>query len=386
MNGYHHQVWLRRFDRLAGIARAQHLSYMFGEENGVLRSLSKIDLPGRLSPVLPIWAGEAVTALICLAVTGVTRVVMDAVAPGIAPFVLIFPACLIATLVGGWRPGLGTLAAAGLAAWAYVIPPRGLIWKGEAQPANLIAIVLTSLVVIAAAQIFRATAMRDADDGRAKLAERDLMLRELEHRTKNNFQTVAALLGMQLRRASNEPARMALGDALRRVTSISQAQRNLYVAADDPQAVDMAVYLRDLCANLAEALFLGELVRLECKVEAGALERDRAVAVGLIVNELVTNAAKHAFDEGAIGLIRVAFSREATGYRLTVEDDGRGLPDDYATRRQGLGRGLVEAFTRQAGGALTIGEGPGARFKVELRPERPPAVVTGGRATAQAGI
>jgi two-component sensor histidine kinase len=376
-------VWLRRFDRLAGIASAQHLSYTSSEENEVLRDLGKIDLPARLAPVLPIWAGEAVTALICLAGTAFIRVLMDMIVPGVAPFVLIFPACLIATLVGGWRPGLATLASAGLAAWAYVIPPRGLIWKGEAQPANLIVILVTSLVVITVAQIFRASAIRGADVDRAKLAERDLMLRELEHRTKNNFQTVAALLGMQLRRASNEPARTALGDALRRVTSISQAQRNLYVAADDPQAVDMAVYLRDLCSNLAEALFLGELVQLECSVDSGALERDRAVAVGLIVNELVTNAAKHAFSDGQVGLIRVGFAREATVYRLTVQDDGRGLPDDFATRRQGLGRGLVEAFTRQAGGTLKVGTGPGARFEVELRPERPPAVVAGGRAAVQ---
>ena len=90
------------------------------------------------------------------------------------------------------------------------------------------------------------------------------------------------------------------------------------------------------------------------------------MAVGLIVNELVTNAAKHAFADGDVGQIRVAFSREGTGYRLTVEDDGKGLPDDYATRRQGLGRGLVEAFTRQAGGSLTVVHGPGARFEVEL--------------------
>ena len=105
---------------------------------------------------------------------------------------------------------------------------------------------------------------------------------------------------------------------------------------------------------------------MQCTVEPGALDRDRAVAVGLIVNELVTNAAKHAFSDGAAGHINVAFGREAHGYRLVVEDDGQGLPTDYATRRHGLGRGLVEAFTRQAGGSLTVGTGPGARFEVDL--------------------
>jgi two-component sensor histidine kinase len=331
-----------------------------------LRSLNTIDLPGRLAPVLPIWAGEAITALICLAATGVTRVALDSVFPGVAPFVLIFPACLIATLVGGWRPGMATLGIAGLVAWAYVIPPRGLIWKGEAQPANLIVILVTGLIVIAAAQTFRTLAARQSDDGQAKIAERDLMLRELEHRTKNNFQTVAALIGLQLRRSPDEPSRRALREALSRVTSISEAHRNLTVAANDTQAVDMAVYLPDLCSSLAEALLLGELVRLECQVDPGALDRDRAVAVGLIVNELVTNAAKHAFADGGHGQIRVAFAREASGYRLTVDDDGMGLPADYATRRHGLGRGLVEAFTRQARGSLKVGEGPGAHFEVEL--------------------
>ena len=216
------------------------------------------------------------------------------------------------------------------------------------------------------AQLFRASSRSEAAHGRAEVAERDLMLRELEHRMKNNFQTVAALLSTQLRRATDEPAREALREALNRVTSISQAHANLYAFGDHTQGVDMAVYLRELCGNLAVALLLGEKVRLKCCVEPGALDRDRAVAIGLIVNELVTNAAKHAFAEGAAGQISVAFEREANGYRLIVEDDGRGLPSDYATRRHGLGRGLVEAFTRQAGGSLKVVEAPGARFEVDL--------------------
>ncbi len=331
-----------------------------------MRSLSKIDLPRRLAPVLPIWAGEAMTVMLCLAAIGLIRVAMDAFVPGVAPFVLIFPACLVATLVGGWRAGAGTLVVAGLAAWAYVIPPRGLIWKGEAQPANLAAIVLAGAIVIVVAQLFRASSRREAAEDKAQLAERDLMLRELEHRMKNNFQTVAALLSTQLRRAADEPSRAALQEALNRVTSISQAHHNLYVAGDHTAGVEMAIYLRDLCCNLAEALLLGEMVRLQCDVQPGALDRDRAIAVGLIVNELVTNAAKHAFADGGGGQIRVAFVREPSGYRLTVEDDGKGLPADFATRRQGLGRGLVEAFTRQAGGQLVVGKGPGARFEVKL--------------------
>jgi two-component sensor histidine kinase len=259
-----------------------------------------------------------------------------------------------------------TLSVAEFWAWYYVIPPKGLIWKGEAQPANLIAIYVAGLMIIGVAQAFRSAITRDADEGEARLAERDLRLRELQHRMTNNFQTVASLLEMQIRRSPDGAARQALREALSRVVSISEAHSSLYAASHDVSAVDMSAYLQDLCANLAEALFLGALVRLECRADAAALDRDRAVALGLIVNELVTNAAKHAFVDGRPGQIRVAFAREGDVYRLVVEDDGKGLPPDFATRRQGLGRGLVEAFTRQAGGSLKVSEGPGARFEVEL--------------------
>ncbi len=331
-----------------------------------MQRLQRIDLAGRLEPVLPIWLAELVTALLCLAAAGLIRMLLDAVIPDVAPFVILFPASLIATLAGGWRAGVVTLSVSELWAWYYVIRPRGFAWKGEAQPANLVTILVAGLIIVAVAQVFRAAARRQADERAAKLAERDLMLRELDHRMKNNFQTVAGLLQMQLRRAADAPAKAALQEALSRVESISAAHRSLYAPGEDVRLVDMGVYLGDLCSSLAEALFLGEVVRLECEAEAGPLDRDRAVAVGLIVNELVTNAAKHAFADGRPGVIRVAFTRSDVGYRLLVEDDGMGLPADFRQRRQGLGRGLVEAFTHQAGGELRIGEGPGARFEVAL--------------------
>lgn len=337
-----------------------------------MQSLSRIDLPTRLEPVMPRWAGETVAALICVAGVGVVRFTIDAAAPGVSPFVLLFPTTLIATLIGGWRAGAATLCFCEFWAWCYEIPPRGLAFKGEAQPANLAAILVAGLVVVALVQAFRASARREADEGGARLAERDLMVRELEHRMRNNFQTVTSLIELQLRRVTDPASRQALSEALGRVMSISEAHRNLYAPTRiDGQGgaaapIDMAVYLKELCANLASALLLGERVRLECRVEPGALERERAVAVGLIVNELVTNAAKHAFADGRGGQIRVAFGRRPQGYRLLVEDDGKGLPPDFATRPQGLGRSLVAAFTRQARGSMKVKEGPGARFELDL--------------------
>jgi two-component sensor histidine kinase len=226
---------------------------------------------------------------------------------------------------------------------------------------------LSGALILFIAHTFRASAKRAGAERAAKLEERELLLRELNHRVTNNFAMVASLLQLQASRAQDSGAKAALAGALNRVMSISQAHRNLY-AGNDMARVDMSVYLEDLCRNLAEALFLGEIVRLECDAFPASMERDRAVAIGLVVNELVTNAAKHAFTETTGGRIEVTFQPEGPGWRLTVKDDGKGLPDDFHTKRNGLGRGLVEAFARQAGGAFSYVEGPGATFVLDLKP------------------
>ena len=118
-----------------------------------MRSLDRIDLPARLAPVMPLWVGELLTALICLAAAAIVRFLIDALSPGVAPFVLLFPAALVATLVGGWRCGAIAFAVAELWAWYYVVPPLGLSFKGEAQPANLLLIFVAGMAVVAAAQV-----------------------------------------------------------------------------------------------------------------------------------------------------------------------------------------------------------------------------------------
>ncbi|HYG26415.1 MAG TPA: sensor histidine kinase, partial [Caulobacteraceae bacterium] len=217
------------------------------------------------------------------------------------------------------------------------------------------------------AHIFRLSALRAARERAAKIEERELMFRELNHRVMNNFSMVASLLQMQASRSTDQAAKDALSSALSRVMSISQAHRNLYASAGDMGRVDMSAYLDELSRNLAEALFLGDIVALECEAHPAYMDRDRAVAIGLVVNELVTNAAKHAFTDGAGGAIRVTLEPSETGWRLTVADDGKGLPADFQKTR-GLGRGLVEAFARQAGGTLSVHSGAGATFVLDLKP------------------
>lgn len=332
-----------------------------------MQRLSEIDLPA-LAPGAPVWVVDLATAVFCFGSMAAIRIGVEALVPGAAPFALLYPFGLLATLLSSWRAGALTFYGGMLAAWYFVMPPIGFEALGTLNQGRLILIAISGAMTLALAQMFRNSARRAARERAAKLDERELLLRELNHRVTNNFAMVASLLQMQGSRTQDMGARTALAMALNRVMSISQAHRNLYVSGGEMSRVDMANYLQDLCRSLAEALFLGEFVALDCESYPASMDRDRAVAIGLVVNELVTNAAKHAFIDGVVGRISVSFQPSDRGWRLTVSDDGKGLPEDYHTIRNGLGRGLVEAFARQAGGVLSVAGGPGATFVLDLKP------------------
>ncbi|HWU96278.1 MAG TPA: sensor histidine kinase, partial [Sphingomonas sp.] len=155
---------------------------------------------------------------------------------------------------------------------------------------------------------------------------------------------------------------------LARVDSIARAHRHLYRGASAPGTVDMATYIHELCTALEEALFLRGATTLTCEADHAALPRDRAVSIGLILNELVTNAAKHAFGERKGGAISVRFSERAGGWRLIVADNGSGMPaGTQKGRAGGLGQRLIEGFVRQARGTIRTESGvAGTQITVDL--------------------
>jgi two-component sensor histidine kinase len=331
-----------------------------------MQRLSEIDLPA-LAPKVPPLVIDVATALFCFGVMATIRIFLQMAVPGSAPFALLYPFAILATFVSSWRAGAITYYLGLIGVWYIVLPPAGFSISTKNDAARLIINAASGAAVLLITHIFSSSAKRAGAERGAEVEQRELLLRELNHRVTNNFSMVASLLQLQASRAQDSGAKAALAGALNRVMSISQAHRNLY-AGNDMARVDMSVYLEDLCRNLAEALFLGEIVQLECDAFPASMERDRAVAIGLIVNELVTNAAKHAFTETTGGRIDVTFQPEGPGWRLTVADNGRGLPEDFHTTRNGLGRGLVEAFARQAGATLSIADGPGATFVLDLKP------------------
>lgn len=171
----------------------------------------------------------------------------------------------------------------------------------------------------------------------------EILLRELQHRIKNNFQIILAFLSLQARYADAEN-RERFGRVMDRIHAIALAH-DLLSQREGGSSVEFDRYLRSVCANIDPQR---EKVTVEVDASPTVMPLDRAVPVGLIVNELVTNALKHAFDERG-GTIRVAFTVELGEGRITVEDDGRGMS---AAGLRGLGLSLVEAFAQQLQGRV----------------------------------
>lgn len=193
------------------------------------------------------------------------------------------------------------------------------------------------------------------------LAEKETLLREVYHRVKNNLQVVQSLLNLQARALRDQTTRDAFAEMAQRVRAMALLHEQLY-RTENLSAVPLQDYVRDLLRPLAAASGAapGEIV-LSQHVEAIDVGVDVAIPLGLLLTELVSNSYKHAFPGGRRGHIEVRIVRQGAGFRLTVSDDGVGLPQpfDPATARS-IGLQLAEGLARQLGGELRFGDGPGA--------------------------
>lgn len=185
---------------------------------------------------------------------------------------------------------------------------------------------------------------------------------ELNHRVKNNLTIVSGMLTMQAKASADPEVRGQLLKAVDRIQSIADLHASLYRSGGKDE-VQVQRYLGELCERLSRTLLEGRDVRLDLHAEPLMLPLDEAVQLGIIVNELVTNAAKHAYPETGAGVIWIRFGREEGGLRLCVSDVGRGLAQDSAS---GLGMRLVRSLVERAGGQLAIDGARGTTVEVRL--------------------
>ena len=207
--------------------------------------------------------------------------------------------------------------------------------------------------------------VRAARDRYAALAaEREVLLREVNHRVGNSLQIIASLLHLQASSADDD-VKAALTNAMGRVAAVAQVHRKLYTS-HDVQRVMLDQYLEGLLEDLRRSAEGERLTQLTLKAEPIEIDPDRAVAVGIIVNELVINAVKYAYP-GASGPIHVELSRSADEVIISVIDRGIGLQAVPSPGSTGMGRRIVEAMAAKLNADIKLDSGPsGTRVTVTL--------------------
>jgi two-component sensor histidine kinase len=203
-------------------------------------------------------------------------------------------------------------------------------------------------------------------------SERDQLARSVHHRIKNNLQVIASLLRLQASAIGNQSLAMALRESQHRVESMALIHEQLYESADlrevaiDPYAKLLLHNLLHFYGNPAHIVGQAGIAPL-ADGRPLALDLDQAIPAGLILNELASNALKHAFPGGRSGCVRIEGCRRNGWNYLTVKDDGVGLPHDFDTRRsKSLGLEIVNILTRQLNGAWELERNGGTAFRVSF--------------------
>jgi PAS domain S-box-containing protein len=204
------------------------------------------------------------------------------------------------------------------------------------------------------------------------LAEKEVLLREIHHRVKNNMQTIVGLLRMHARRNRDPHLKTVFDDCRDRVEAMSLVHEALY-QSDDLSRIDFEAYLKKLCRNLAHA-HDAQRKRITLTINAAdvSLNMDQGVAVGMIIAELVSNAFKHAFPNDEGGAVSVHLDRtDGETVRLVASDTGKGLPADFDIHNpSSLGMRLVSgAVIRELGGTIDVERGNGTRFIIRFECE-----------------
>ncbi len=178
-----------------------------------------------------------------------------------------------------------------------------------------------------------------------------MLMQELTHRVKNSLQSIAAMVMIEARSQKSDDGKAALERVSHRIDALGQLYAKLS-KSNTVESVDAATYLDELCRDLIGSVDResGRAIVLKTDIESVMLPTDRAIPIGLIVNELVTNAFKYAFPGESNGTVMVVLKRSHGELRLTVADDGKGI--DSRRADSGLGGRLVGGFAQQLGGQV----------------------------------
>ncbi|HPS23876.1 MAG TPA: PAS domain S-box protein, partial [Methanoregulaceae archaeon] len=209
---------------------------------------------------------------------------------------------------------------------------------------------------------------QDEEAIRASLDEKVILLREVHHRVKNNLQIIISLVNLQMRQTGDPTVKKIMAETQNRVRAMSLVHEKLY-RSESLSRIDFADYTRYLATQLFS--FYGtdtRHVRLEMTMGKTMVDINTAVPLGLLMNELISNALKHAFPQGREGTIRIGGGEEANLITLVIQDDGVGIPADIDWKNTtSLGMRLVTSLIDQVDGTITLDRESGTTFTITIK-------------------
>ena len=314
-------------------------------ERAVLNLRGFPDLPRRWTAGPQSLLIQGAVAFAGIAVAVGLRLILDQVAPGLVPFALTFPVLVVVGLVAGAWAGAITLVGCQLLIWYAVLPPRfSFAITSLTTLLDLLLVTLAQIILLWSVTAYRSVMEHAQRENRQRIEDLSLALREIDHRTRNNFALAIGMLEIEARNAEEATLRSGLNRAAARLQAIAGAYKNLALSSVCLEAVRLHDYLNEMCGRLREGM-LSPAVSLQLECDQVTVPPQFAVRVGLIVNEVVTNAAKHAFPEG-VGSITVKLEKKADLLSLCISDDGKGIDADGPVS-QGLGSKLIAMLVRQ---------------------------------------
>jgi PAS domain S-box-containing protein len=255
---------------------------------------------------------------------------------------------------------------AGVTLWSSTGEPIGLIaviWRKKMENIYIAESVLKMVAVRAAGELER----RDAEEKiRNLLKEKELLLREVHHRIKNNMNTMYGLLSLQAEAMEVPAAAAALNDAVARIQSMMVLYDKLY-RSDAFKELSVKDYLPALIGEVVRSFPQSNIIRIEKRIDDFVMDVKTLVPLGIIVNELLTNTMKYAFKGMDSGFISVSVSKKDNRASLVLADNGIGIPESVSFENStGFGMQLVSMLTEQIGGRISIERGDGTKFILEF--------------------
>jgi two-component sensor histidine kinase len=198
----------------------------------------------------------------------------------------------------------------------------------------------------------------------SSLQEKEVLLKEIHHRVKNNLQIISSLLSLQSEKINSENPAKTFRESQDRIRSMALIHEKLYQSKDISR-IDFAEYTRSLTAYLFRSYVTGPGIGIAIDILDVSLGIDKAIPCGLIINELVSNSLKYAFPDGRSGEVRISLARGDSDYTLTVSDNGVGLAADLDFRNtSSLGLQLVNTLVCQLEGTIELNSSHGTVFRI----------------------